>query len=61
MNLKKKARIIIPDSCVLIGVIDDMGILEENQIFCQIRKDNYSVKKKKSLWDLNAYVFDDET
>jgi RNA-dependent RNA polymerase len=37
MNLKKKARIIIPDSCVLLGVIDESGVLEENEIFCQIR------------------------
>jgi hypothetical protein len=28
MNLKKKARILLPDSCVLIGIIDPTGILE---------------------------------
>lgn len=31
--IKKKARILIPDSAVLIGVIDDQGILEEDEIF----------------------------
>jgi hypothetical protein len=33
MNLKKKARIILPDSCVLIGIIDPFEVLEENEIF----------------------------
>jgi RNA-dependent RNA polymerase len=33
MNLKKKARILLPDSCVLIGVIDPTGTLAENEIF----------------------------
>jgi hypothetical protein len=33
MNIKKKARILVPDSCVLIGVIDDKGILEENEVY----------------------------
>jgi hypothetical protein len=30
LNLKKKARILLPDSCVLIGIIDPSGLLEEN-------------------------------
>ena len=33
MNLKKKARILLPDSCVLIGIVDTTGLLEENEIF----------------------------
>jgi hypothetical protein len=33
LNLRKKARILLPDSCVLIGVIDPTGTLEENEIF----------------------------
>lgn len=33
INLKKKARILLPDSCVLIGVVDPTGTLEENEIF----------------------------
>ena len=44
MSIKKKARMLIPDSCVLIGVIDEKGILGENEVFVQIRKDNYSEK-----------------
>jgi hypothetical protein len=42
MNLKKKARILLPDSCVLIGIIDPTGLLEENEIFVQIKKDSFS-------------------
>lgn len=40
LSLKKKARIIVPESCVLIGVVDDKGILEENEVFIQIRREN---------------------
>lgn len=43
LNLKKKARILLPDSCVLIGVIDPTGTLEENEIFVQIKKDNFQL------------------
>lgn len=52
MSLKKKARILLPDSCVLIGVIDPTDTLEEDEIFVQIRKDNFatnqSIKVKKN-------------
>lgn len=59
LNLKKKARIIVPDSCVLIGVVDDRGILEENEVFIQVRKDNFSQKANqiKGKW---SYYEDDE-
>ena len=33
MDLVKKARIVVPDSALLIGVIDEQGILEEDEIF----------------------------
>jgi hypothetical protein len=33
MDLVKKARIVVPDSALLIGVIDENGILEEDEIF----------------------------
>lgn len=33
LNIKKKAKILVPNSCCLIGVIDDKGILEENEVF----------------------------
>jgi len=33
VNLKKKARIRVRDSCVLIGVIDETGTLKEGEVF----------------------------
>ena len=36
--MKKKARIFLEDSCVLIGVVDDRGILGPNEVYIQIRK-----------------------
>jgi len=30
LNLKKKARILVPDSATLIGVCDDLGVLAED-------------------------------
>ena len=33
----------MPDSCVLIGIIDPTGLLEEDEIFVQTRKDNFSI------------------
>ena len=44
VSLKKKARIIIHDSCVLIGVPDEAGVLEEGQVFVQIRPDSFVVR-----------------
>lgn len=42
MHLKKKARIILPDSCVLIGIIDPSDTLEHGEVFVQTRKDSFS-------------------
>jgi hypothetical protein len=50
LSIKKKARILLKDSCVLMGVVDDTGVLGPNQIFCQIRKD--SSKKYHSGSDI---------
>jgi hypothetical protein len=36
VNIKKKARIKIRDSCVLIGVIDESGLLEENEVHIRV-------------------------
>lgn len=33
LAIKKRARISLEDSCVLIGVVDDQGILKPNEIF----------------------------
>ena len=34
--MRNKARVKIKDACVLIGVPDEQGILEEGEIFVQI-------------------------
>ena len=36
LRLKNKARVKLRDACVLIGVPDETGTLEENEIFVQI-------------------------
>ena len=41
LTLKKKARIRVKTSCVLIGVIDADGILEEGEVFVQIKRDSF--------------------
>jgi hypothetical protein len=43
-SLKKKARIIIPNSATLIGVVDSEGILEEDEVFVQIRRDSFKCR-----------------
>jgi hypothetical protein len=40
--LIKKARIVLPDSALLIGVVDENGVLEEDEIFVQIKRDNFA-------------------
>lgn len=44
MSIKKKARILLPDSCVLIGIVDPTGTLEPDEIFVQTRKDNFTLR-----------------
>jgi RNA-dependent RNA polymerase len=41
VNLKKKARIKMKKSCVLIGVIDERGLLEDGEVFVQIQRQSY--------------------
>jgi hypothetical protein len=36
VNLKKKARIKVKNACVLIGCIDERGLLEDGEVFIQI-------------------------
>jgi RNA-dependent RNA polymerase len=44
-RLKKKARIYLHDSATLIGVVDEDGILEEGEVFVQIRRDSFRCPK----------------
>ena len=41
-NLLKKARVLLPKSTVLFGVIDEDGVLEENEVFIRIKRDNHT-------------------
>ena len=47
MSMRKKCRILLPESCVLIGIVDPTGTLEADEIFVQIRRDNFSQRDKK--------------
>lgn len=40
-RLKKKARIYVHESATLIGVVDEEGILEPDEVFIQIRRDSF--------------------
>lgn len=40
LSIKKKARIFLEESCVLIGVVDDRGILGPNEVYVKIRKES---------------------
>jgi len=53
LSIKKKARIQEPKSCTLIGVVDESGLLEENEIFVQIRIDSFSMKACRVQTDLS--------
>ena len=33
LNIKKKARIMVEKSCVLIGIVDEKGILAPNEVY----------------------------
>jgi len=46
VNIKKKARIKIKDSCVLIGVIDESGILEEDEVHIRIEPRSFEIDEK---------------
>lgn len=51
LSMKKKARILVEDSCVLIGVVDDQGILAPNEVYVQLRKESGG-KKLQAQVDL---------
>lgn len=41
LGINRRGRTVVFDSCTLIGVVDSEGILEEGEIFVQIRRDNF--------------------
>ena len=42
-EIKRKGRILVPDSANLIGVIDTTGALEPNEVFIQLKQDNFTI------------------
>ena len=56
-SIKKKARILMQESCTLIGVVDETGLLEPDEIFVQIRKDNFS---EREFADSDPFAFADK-
>jgi len=38
MIIKNKTKIVLADSCTLMGVLDPFDILEENELFVQINR-----------------------
>lgn len=48
----------IPESCTLIGVVDETGLLEENEVFIQIRRDNFSSRENP---DSDFFANDDRS
>jgi len=44
VNLKKKARIKVKNSCVLMGVIDERGLLEEGEIFVRVQRQSFAIE-----------------
>jgi hypothetical protein len=45
VNLKKKARIKVRDACVVVGVIDEEGILNEGEVFVRIQRQSFAVEE----------------
>lgn len=41
LKLKQKAKILVAESAVLIGVVDEEGVLEEDEVFVQLKRDNF--------------------
>ncbi|RIA84668.1 RNA dependent RNA polymerase-domain-containing protein [Glomus cerebriforme] len=64
--LRYKARILVPNSFLLIGVVDETGILEENQIYVQtstiiseyqtFNAANNKVQREKKVWTSTAII-----
>ena len=61
-NLKSKGKILDNFSCNLIGVIDEYGVLEHNEVFIQINKTyfNFNNYKTHNNNNNNKYFFDYE-
>lgn len=43
VNLKKKARIKVRDCAVLMGIIDERGLLNEGEIFVSVQRQSFEI------------------
>ncbi|GAN07814.1 RNA-dependent RNA polymerase 1 [Mucor ambiguus] len=55
-DLKKKAKIVVPQGAYLLGVMDETGTLEEGEVFVQFH-DTSGMKSKQQLITGNVVVF----
>lgn len=37
-DLRQKARLLVPDAVTLVGVMDEFGVLDEGEVFVQVRQ-----------------------
>ena len=51
----------LPDSCVLIGIIDPTGTLAENEIFVQVRKDSFNLLHRERDGAMNEQDIANQT
>ena len=47
-ELKQKGRIFIENSANLLGVVDSRGILESNEVFIKIKRDDFKKRKEQN-------------
>ncbi len=38
-DLRDRTRLFVPEACLVIGVVDELDVLEEGQVFLQIDRD----------------------
>lgn len=50
----------IADSALLMGVIDEDGILEENEVFVQVKRDDFKDKRTNTINNCFESEFLDE-
>ena len=55
-KIKKKSRILLPNSANLLGVIDSTGTLAPNEVFIQIKQSNFDSTNTKNDTTINQII-----
>eukprot|EP00804_Cyclotella_cryptica_P001859 CCRYP_019357-RB/>CCRYP_019357-RB protein AED:0.02 eAED:0.02 QI:117/0.87/0.77/1/0.75/0.55/9/4740/1611 len=55
-NLEQRSRIFVQEGCVLLGVVDDFGVLSEGEVFVQINGSNESQFNEESSRIIESQV-----